>query len=521
MLHRRNANGLALLSSVGALLGACSLLNAPEDLKSVAVSSGGEGGSGAGGLGGSAGKQSNAGTSGDGTSGEMSGSAGEAGSGPIGQLCTDSAADCGGGAPICDDSAHSCRACARDPECAALPGLAYCADSGRCIECKSAHDCSADSPVCGPGGTCRACAKNDECVSGVCDVGTGVCSASATAVYVLAGTGSSSASCGDLAQPCLQVASAVSKLSLVRPNLVFIASSLTLNSGIAVLPALKGLNVIGNHVVMKPYDGASSFIVNGGSVTFDGIDLRGSMGSVQPALDCSHAVVAIKNSHFEGNSVAVNASECDLSVSHSFFEANAAPLKNGFVALSTACTDPACAHPLTIESSRFEGNGKALYTSVGSTVIRNSLFLRNGDAGNYGDYNRVLEFRGTTAKLSYNTLVENFNKCSYVGLLACANGVCDGVGNISWNNFPMQTCQDQVFYSFATLSHNLTEVLFPGARNKVGNPLFVAAATGNYTPGKGSPAIDSGNPADTPASDYNNKPRPVGAAPDVGAIEVQ
>jgi hypothetical protein len=71
------------------------------------------------------------------------------------------------------------------------------------------------------------------------------------------------------------------------------------------------------------------------------------------------------------------------------------------------------------------------------------------------------------------------------------------------------------------MSYNLTEVPFPGATNKTGDPLFVDAANGDFTPGAGSPALDNGDPADMPPGDFNGNKRPVGDGPDIGAIEAQ
>jgi hypothetical protein len=66
-------------------------------------------------------------------------------------------------------------------------------------------------------------------------------------------------------------------------------------------------------------------------------------------------------------------------------------------------------------------------------------------------------------------------------------------------------------------SYSLTEITHPGGTNKTGDPLFVNASTGDFTPGSGSPALDGGNPADAPMVDINGNPR--GSAPDIGAFE--
>jgi len=231
--------------------------------------------------------------------------------------------------------------------------------------------------------------------------------------------------------------------------------------------------------------------------------------------------VSIKKSHFKGNGVAINATDCSVTISDSVLESNATPLSNGLVAINATCATANCAATLTVERSRIQSNGKALYVTNNATVLRNNLWLDNGDSGSSGAYNRVLEFRGKTAQVAYNTFVGNFNSCSYVGLLACDSGTCDAVGNITWGNFPGQSCNDQVIYNFQTMTYNLTEALQPGAGNRSGDPKFVNVTGRDYTPGPGSPALDNGSPTNAPADDFDGKPRPVGGAPDIGAIEAQ
>lgn len=447
---------------------------------------------------------------------------GEAGTGPVGQMCTDSATDCSGTAPICDATDHSCRRCTGDPECSVIPDTPFCATAGRCVACKKDVDCRGATPVCGPAGECRACTTNSDCASSICDSGTGACGATSTAVYVLAKTGSSQATCGSFEEPCRDPALAAPKLTAARPNLVFLATQQAFDTGGATIPALPSVRVIGNDVMIQAYDGSTAFTVTSGNVTFEHIDVRGAKSAMAPGLNCSGGSVTIKNSHFQGNDLAVNATNCNLTISDSVLETNATPLANGFVAINATCSSPNCTQALTVERSRIQGNGKGLYTTVNATTLRNNLWINNGDPGNSGSYNRVFEFRGKTATVEFNTFVGNFNSCSYVGLLACDDGVCSATGNITWNNFPGKNCNDQVFYGFGNLlTYNLTEALQPGAGNKSADPKFVDAAMGDYTPGPGSPALDSANPVGAPTVDFNGKPRPKGDGPDIGAIERQ
>jgi hypothetical protein len=124
---------------------------------------------------------------------------------------------------------------------------------------------------------------------------------------------------------------------------------------------------------------------------------------------------------------------------------------------------------------------------------------------------------------AYNTLYANDSGCTYVGTVCCSGGPT-GCGTLSSNIvWGEPDCPDQVFYSAPSMTNTLAETTWNGLGNVVGDPRFVNVAGGDFTPGTGSPAIDAANPAAAlmPAVDFYGKPRPVGSAPDIGAIEVQ
>lgn len=527
MNRRINAVGAALLC-----VGACSVINSTEDLKPVDAVGGAE---------------DAAGTSGTSTSGKSSGGepeggvpaqggmvavgvggcgldeCSEGGAPPIGKDCTVSASDCASTAPICDAADGECRACASDQECQDEVGKDYCLTAGtvagRCAACKTNVDCSGKTPICSNVGACRACSSDDECDSGVCLV-TGACAAPAAVVYALAETGISGTPCGGIDTPCRNLPDATGQLSLARPNLVLIKTVKKFNGG-ASFPALKGVRVIGNAVALHPYDGTTGFHVPAGAeVTFDNVVIEASTATNQAGIDCSGGAVTITNSTLQDNAVAVRATGCDMTVGSSLLKHNAAPLENGNAAILANCAAGSSCDKLTVVArSRFVDNGVAInFSGQAKATIENNLFLRNGAP----QYTRVIELRSDVTHFAYNTLVENFNDCTYVGIVACDAGTCNNVGNISFNNFPNPPdgtpCPDQVWYG-GTLSYSLTEVPYPGSTNKSGDPKFVDAANGDFTPGPGSPALDKGDPNDAPAFDINGRKRPLGAGPDMGAFE--
>jgi hypothetical protein len=219
----------------------------------------------------------------------------------------------------------------------------------------------------------------------------------------------------------------------------------------------------------------------------------------------------------QNNGVAVLAQDCDVTVTRSRILNNANPLTYSQAGVAARCTVEGCDKRLVVTQNRFIDNGVAIYVyNQLNATIENNLFLRNGADG----YTRVIELRAVTTRFAYNTLIENYNGCTYVGVVACDQGTCNNIGNISYRSFPAETepCYDQVWYNGA-VSYSLTEITQPGAGNKTGDPLFVDAANGDYTPGAGSPALNAGNAADAPDVDIDGNAR--GNAPDMGAFEAQ
>ncbi|HYQ14190.1 MAG TPA: NosD domain-containing protein, partial [Polyangiaceae bacterium] len=470
------------LVALGALsVAACSLINAPDDLKPVddgtgAVAGGGSGNSdagkkgnddnGGGGSGGTinpgdggAGTPPSEGGTGDVGAGGCGENCPEGGAPPIGRDCDVSADDCSGAAPICDATAGECRPCADNNECQSEVSKDFCVTdgklAGRCVQCTGNDDCSGRTPICGDLGACRGCGGDGECDSGVCNT-NGACASAATAVYALAETGITGLPCGTVDQPCRFLPDATGQLTATRNSLVLIKTIKKFNDGIS-LPAVKGLRIIGNGVSVS---GAAGGVVvpAGATVAIDNIVLAGSTATGVGGVVCNGGSINVTNSTLQGNTNGILAKDCDVIVSQSIIQANTATAASTAGIMST-CAAAHCDKTTSILRNKFIDNGQAIYLGDQVTAtIENNLFLRNG----YDAYTRVLELRSDNTRVGYNTLVENFNNGIYVGIIACIGGPCDVVGNITFNNFPGHPEYADQVISGGTLTYNLTEAQYPG-----------------------------------------------------------
>ncbi|HWA77408.1 MAG TPA: hypothetical protein VG937_33965 [Polyangiaceae bacterium] len=500
---------------------------------SGAPETGGQAGAaGEGGMAGSSGAPTGGGSGGPGLEGGAGaggegGAGGEAGGPASG--CTPTS--CVGSTPICA-AGGVCRACVTNAECAADDAKVPFCHLGSCVSCLTSADCPATTPVCGTDYKCRTCAEGSECGTFACTA-KGTCATAAQTVYALAQTGSSASDCGTMAAPCLNLGVAASKLSAARPHLVLIATKSSFNEG-AVLPADVDAVVFGNHVRVAPYDGSVGFTIKGGSVMLDDVFVEASApsmaGATAAAISCTGAKIKMRKGQITDSATSYGSaglllSACDADVQQATFIGS----QTGIVSACPAAACPTPSQTLTVERSLFRGNKNAISFDGKSFLIRNNLFLRNGNTS----YVDIIGIRGVSGIFAYNTMVGNENNCSYEGGLVSCEGGAMSCGtfssNLSWNNMlnassmPPSPCPDQVYYSPPPLTNSLSETTWPGTGNISGmDPKFVDAAKDNYTPGAGSPALNKGSTVAgiVPDVDYYGNPRSR-SAPDIGAIEAQ
>lgn len=464
--------------------------------------------------------------------------------------CT-SSAQCGVAAPICTD--ELCAACvpgsSGDTECANKnSNLPNCGADGRCYECTRSFDCTNPAkPVCDPSSfSCKGCDDHEQCGSGVCDMGSGMCLAEADVIHVNVGVGSDGPICGDgpAAAACQHLdgdLGAFAKLQGSRRTIVMAPGNYI---HAEVLEAFnKEATIYGNGAQVFP----ASFIsgpameVRGSSnlVIHDLIFRNGNGGGTGMGISCLDSSIELHSVTIRDNDNAgVVAQNCALS----FFDSEV--LDNERQGLVIGASDLSFTASSVIGSSLL-----GIYAEDSSIEMQRST-LRNNSAGGL----RMVE---TDFVIENSVIVQNGNKTinpsDFAGGIVVDNGfavapqiirhctVADnespsilsgsgidcGFGNnqvacisniVVGNEKPSGSSEIggncNVRYS------NVTGILL-GEGNISVAPTFVGAVAGDYHLAAGSAGIDLADPASPTTVDIDNQSRPVGGRHDMGADERQ
>jgi hypothetical protein len=415
--------------------------------------------------------------------------------------------------PICDTEQGTCRGCALDEECLARdPQSPICAQDGRCGECASDPNCTDPlRPICDQGTlTCRGCQAHGECASTVCDIGASTCVDPALVVYV-SSMGSFATGCGAQSTPCRSINDGLALVGFERPYLRLTG---TFNERLPL--SGKPFRVIGEGATLDltPVDFdpdiAGVTVNQNAQVEIDG--LRVTNLSVGGGIDCNQGELTLRQVTVDSNEGAgVNASECPLNIQESRIFGNS---QRGVNAFTTSG-----AGSVVIERSLIADNYRGgIDSNITPILIRNNLILRNS---NLGEYEGAIRLRGGggNAFITYNTIVGNMVNENYIGIIGCASAVLSS--NIIWGNmYPPSADVDQTIIGCNEVRNNFSDsVLENKPQNYLGDPLFVQAADDDYHLMPGSPALDLGEPELANLLDYEGKPRPQGAGPDIGALE--
>ena len=426
--------------------------------------------------------------------------------------CT-SAAECTAGAPVCDDSEHTCGACSMAADCAAYADTPACGPDGACVECATSSDCRGTTPVC-EDLTCRGCELDTECASGACDFDTGRCYQPAEIVHVTPG-GAAAAPCGTASNPCGSLTVAATLVSATRPiirmhegtyggqNITAAAARFTVHGAGAEI-SVTGL----------PYT-AGLFTGNG----IDGTFLGMSITIAAPVSPESYRAVDVNvGTRIELRDVVIRTTGAMTTgiETEGDFTGERLDIRTSGYAIASYAGSVTLAHSVIDQSY-------GIHLGAPTFAITNNLFIRNRATAITVD-----SPTGTPKQVAYNTFVGN-------GSLLL-NGATEI--NVVRAVFPNPLTR---FGSTANLFTNSRPYTWNGTsglrlqagaapyRSLLDQPGHPVALDGNsYAPAlispdghltAGSPAIDGVNTTSVVADDRDGDARPVGPNPDIGADE--
>lgn len=442
--------------------------------------------------------------------------------------------DCPDEEPLCEITSGECGPCIDGSNCSGHPP--YCVD-GACVGCGEPGVSAFCQPLgfvaCGENGRCRGCEANAECDSGACL--RGECAAEEDVLYVEPG-GSAASDC-TRADPCDTIARAIEVAAGGTRTVIALADGVY-QEAVAVTPTTypEGvrLALVGGEAttIQRPTSGPV-IRVRDVSLELERITITGGTGASGAGIQCermaaSYVGLLTRQLTIRDNAGAgIVSSGCDLEVVTGTVSDNGG---DGVRADGVAGT--------SIGQSVIDGNGGVgmiatveLATLLGSWVRGNAAGGVVIDAGLVlidtvviaGNGNLVdTQSAGLTVAVSevdpleifYATVAENRTAGSAGAGIACAGPVASR-NSIVWGNQGGDQLDPDCQASYTLVSGAAP----PGTGNLTGEPDFIDPASGDYSIGPGSDAIDRGDPAATGGFDINGDRRGKGTLADLGADE--
>jgi len=193
----------------------------------------------------------------------------------------------------------------------------------------------------------------------------------------------------------------------------------------------------------------------------------------------------------------------------------------------------------TLKNNRLSENlaslGGGIYMGQGTNTLSNNKLLGNRASGSGGG---MITFQSTNT-LTNNILSANSATvygggiCSFGGTYIYTNNSLSGnsasIGGGMYTDSGTNTLTNNIIWgnnsqvinnnSTLTITYSIMQFGFPGIGNLDEDPLFADPENGDLRLTSGSPGIDAGTANGAPATDLDDKPRPIGVGYDMGAYE--
>ena len=445
--------------------------------------------------------------------------------------CEDNS-ECPLSAPICGDDG-TCQGCDESDQCRSAGGGDICSTdgptAGTCVFCAIDTDCGDPAqPLCeAETGTCRGCIDNDECASGICDTSRSQCIDEEDVIYV---DGNAPA---DLPgsqcrrnMPCQRLTFAASVAEGAR-HYIRIIPGLTYNEDVLLEPG-------------EPLDGP--LYINAEDVVFDWIGLEFSLVETEveegviieggewlnapgPAFNCATDALTLRGVTIRGSGSGVFAVCDEVTVVDSVIEGST----------NDAAIVSSLAHTV-IERNFLGGNRRGAFRIDGAPrlLLRNNIVVATSKSNNAPPAFFLIANAAEAQsawQIVHNTIFDTFNNNPESAVVDCGNlfGTLVFVSNIVFNTKgapPIRGCGEPDNED-PGIRVNFDNILEPVEGFTVGNtnqsepPVFEDPPSQDFSLQSNSPGVDDADLSNSPPDDFNGRPRFLGSAPDIGAIESQ
>lgn len=389
-------------------------------------------------------------------------------------------------------------------------------ESGKgCVECVADSECTNPEPICeGITRECRGCRLDSECPSGVCNLDTGACVATADVVYAIP-NGSGPSPC-DMAAPCPLARALMTALARTPPPPVRMLQGIY-NEPLLV-QTTKKLLIVATGATVQSTANPNVSVEGGGNIEIRDLILHAqneglTCGFLTPTSQTFLTLRRLTSSPDDGAG-RLYLQRCTARI----YDSEITGATPEMIHLDTRTEleiDRSKLRSLAVGGARLGNSGTQMAVKITNSTLENFTLPMNAtDPAGGGT--------STEYRFGFNTLVSMDLVCRQTpaGFQWAATFENNIFINVRLD--PASQCIFNHNVSHPAVINMLTDMpVLLGGTNREVDPLLLNAVQRDYRLSPGSPAIDTAMPsAALPATtDLLGVTRPQGPKPDVGAYE--